>query len=70
MHRDSTISLILGLEGAMHPTPGLQVPSSKLYQNSIHWKEPYLPFQRRWKPGSGVLQLGAVRGSRRARGRA
>lgn len=70
LHRDSTFIHTWMLEGAMDPTPWLKAPSPWLYQNSIYWREPYLPYQRWWKPGSGLLQLGAARGSRRARGRA
>lgn len=41
-----------------------------LHQDPIHWKEPYLPFQRRRWAGCGLFRLETARVSRRVRGRA
>ena len=67
--RESTLSPTLGAERAMDPTPLDQSPLW-LHQDSIHWKEPYLPFQRWWWAGCGLLRLGTARVNRRVRGRA
>lgn len=59
----------LGAQRPTEPTPLHQGPLW-LHQDPIHWKEPYLPFQRRWWAGCGFFRLETARVSRRVRGRA
>lgn len=66
--REPMISPTWLCRGQLSPPPLHQSPLW-LHQDPIHWKEPYLPFQRRRWTGCGLFRLETARVNRRVRGR-